>query len=437
MTGTSEETVAVRLPSGSYLSVPVAQSSVHGCTANASVIKDAGDDPDITNGAEIRATVTILSPSPAGCASDFDPELTSDSVPVESIRDGVSQSVETGTLSTGLTPARNGSKSSGLRMRGRPKILLIAGEGVGIVTKPGLPVAPGEPAINPVPRQMLSENITLELLHSKRSDFERLLSNRSDPDAMMGAVTNKPVIELPLYDEPEAADWTPGPSNNFSVLVEIEVPRGRELSRHTLNPRLGITGGISILGTTGIVKPFSNEAYEDTIRAAISVAASNRCDAIVLSTGGKSERLAMEMLPELSAEAFVQIADFLSFAVREARVFGFSRIVHSVFFGKAIKMAQGHAYTHAHSVPLDLEFLARAARSLGYDETHRQELASANTARHAIDIIAKKGSYDIIESIAEAAAAQSAQIAGGSAQIRLLLFDYAGHLLADVKRQPC
>ena len=147
-------------------------------------------------------------------------------------------------------------------------------------------------------------------------------------------------------------------AGDLSILVEIEVPRGEELARHTLNPRLGILGGISILGTTGIVKPFSNEAYEQTIQAALSVAASSACGTVVLSTGGKSERFARDLFQELPPEAFVQIADFFSFAVKEARRFGFTRIIHSLFFGKAIKMAQGHPYTHAHSVPLDLDFLA-------------------------------------------------------------------------------
>jgi len=223
------------------------------------------------------------------------------------------------------------------------------------------------------------------------------------------------------------------PANNFAGRIEIEVPRGEELSRYTLNTRLGILGGISILGVTGLVKPFSNEAYEQTIQAAISVAASNDCGAVVLSTGGKSERFAMGLLPELPHEAFVQIADFFSFAVRKARLYGFSRIIHSIFFGKAIKMAQGHPYTHAHSVPLDLDFLAGIAHSLGHDAAHCRELASANTARHALEIIAAKGSYNVLESVAQRAALQSARLAGGGAAIRLFLFDYNGRLLADVK----
>jgi cobalt-precorrin-5B (C1)-methyltransferase len=389
LTGVSAHAVAVRLPSGVYLAVPVAQSSMQGGTACASVIKDGGDDPDITNGAEIRARVSIL---------------------------------------------RHGPERVGQAERDWPGILLVAGKGVGLVTKPGLAVAPGEPAINPVPRQMLSENITFELMRSQNFDLEPLFLNCSDPaiSATRSAQTDKPALHLPLYPKTGPVE-TLRRVNNFSVMVEIEVPRGEELSRRTLNPRLGILGGISILGTTGLVKPFSNEAYEQTIQAAISVAASNACDAMVLSTGGKSERFAMGLLPELPHEAFVQIADFFSFAVRKARQYGFSRIIHSIFFGKAIKMAQGHPYTHAHSVPLDLDFLAGIAHSLGHDAAHCRELASANTARHALEIIAGKGSYNILESVAQRAAVQSARLAGEGAGIRVLLLDYNGRLLADVK----
>ncbi len=364
VTGGCPDTVDVRLPSGVYLSVPVASTGIEGGKANASVIKDAGDDPDITNGAQICAKVGILrSPN------------------------------------------------------GRCEVLLSAGRGVGLVTKPGLAAAPGEPAINPVPRQMIAENIGVELESLENFDFGHLCVN-SPP--------GKPALHLPCHCESSLR------AAGFSVMIEIEVPGGEELARHTLNPRLGILGGISILGTTGIVKPFSHEAYEQTIQAAFSVAASNGCGQVVLSTGGKSERLAAELLHELPPEAFVQIADFFSFAVRQARQFGFSSIIHSLFFGKAVKTAQGHPYTHAHSVPLDLDFLAGIARSLGHAPDHCRELASANTARHALEIIAGKGSHDIVETIARRAAAQSARLAGEGVRIRLLLFDYDGRLLVDV-----
>ena len=387
ITGACGDVVAVRLPSGVYLAVPVAWSRIDGKTAYASVIKDGGDDPDITNGAEIKARVSILRHRADSIGHNAD-------------------------------------------MCGRPEIILVAGKGVGLVTKPGLPVAPGEPAINPVPRQELSENITLELLLSENIPLEALFVNSSDP-CVLASLADKHALHLPFYTE-GGLERTMGREGDFTILVEIEVPRGEELARHTLNPRLGILGGISILGTTGIVRPFSNEAYEQTIQAAISVAASSACGAVVLSTGGKSERFARDVLQELPPEAFVQIADFFSFAVKEARRFGFTRIIHSLFFGKAIKMAQGHPYTHARSVPLTLDFLARTAHSLGHDAAHCRELSSANTARHALQIIAAKGSNSILESVARSAAAQSARIAGEGTQIRLLLFDYDGRLLADV-----
>ena len=387
ITGASADAVAVRLPSGVYLAVPVAWSSIRGRIASASVIKDGGDDPDITHRAEIRATVAIL---------------------------------------------RDRQRHVDGTEHGRPRILLTGGKGVGLVTKPGLPAAPGEPAINPVPRQMISENIYLELLRSENLDLELL--DCFDPafSATPGARYDKPTLKLPLYAG-MGKEETPSLPDNFSIMVEIVVPRGEELSRLTLNPRLGIIGGISILGTTGIVKPFSNEAYEQTIHAAISVAASNGCDTVVFSTGGKSERFARDLLPELPPEAFVQIADFFSFAVREARSFGFSRIIHSAFFGKAIKMALGRPYTHAHSAPMDLDFLAEIAHSLGHEAAHCRELATANTARHALEIIEGKALFDIIKSVAQKAAAQSARLAGEGSEIRLLLFNYDGRLISDAK----
>ncbi len=226
--------VDVRLPSGIYMSVPVAWSGIEGGSAHASVIKDAGDDPDITNGAEIRAKAGILR-----------------------------------------------------RQNGRPEILLTAGRGVGLVTKPGLAAAPGEPAINPVPRQMIADNIGLELTALNDHDFEPLFINLPAQNLpAQNLPAGKPALHLPLHCD--GVDGTSPGSAGFSIMVEIEVPEGEELARHTLNPRLGILGGISILGTTGIVKPFSHEAYEQTIQAALSVAASNGCGPVVLSTGGKA-----------------------------------------------------------------------------------------------------------------------------------------------------
>jgi cobalt-precorrin-5B (C1)-methyltransferase len=375
------ECVAVRLPSGVFLPVPVAGCRVEGARASGRVIKDAGDDPDVTDKAEILAHV--------------------------SVRRVVAQSSGG---SCDLQPRESGSG-----------IFLGAGRGVGTVTKPGLPVPVGEPAINPTPRAMFSVNLSEEL--AAHTDLGSIRFS----DAVSCAPAGPPVW-VPLSSA--TADAFAG----IAIDVEIEVPRGEELARRTLNPRLGILGGISILGTTGIVRPFSNQAYEETIRSALSVAAANGRAEVVLSTGGKSERLAAGVVSGLAPESFVQIADFFGFSVREAVRFGFRSIVHSAFFGKVVKMAQGHEYTHAHSAPLDLKPLARMAEERGYDPGFCASIAGANTARHALDLLKERNGADVIEAAGRLALERSFFFAGGGAVLRLLLFDYDGRLLLDLAR---
>jgi cobalt-precorrin-5B (C1)-methyltransferase len=156
---------------------------------------------------------------------------------------------------------------------------------------------------------------------------------------------------------------------------------------------------------------------------------------VVFSTGGKSENFARETLEGWPIEAFVQIADFFAFSVRAALKMGFKGIVHSVFFGKAVKMAQGHAYTHAHKVAMDLEPLAALAGNAGHDAGVVRELTNANTAQHALSLLLEHGAEDLIEVIARQALAQSAKIAGHAIEVRLLLFDQKGSLLADVRTE--
>ncbi len=373
--GVAPGVVAVRLPSGIYLPVRIDWCRIEGKTCIAAVTKDGGDDPDITHGAEIRAQVRIL----RGCS---------------------------------VGPMK--------RKRNGEGILLTAGRGVGIVTKAGLPIAPGEPAVNPVPRQMLVDNLQRELSNG----FENgLFGAECEP-------ASERTIFIPFSRVSEEVQSLP---HGCCIAVEIEAPRGEELARHTLNPRLGIVGGISILGTTGIVKPFSHQAYQETIQAALSVAASCGCGSVVLSTGGKSERFARKELPGLPAEAFIQIADFFAFAVKESRGFGFKWIIHSVFFGKAVKMAQGHPYTHAHSIPMELRFLARIAEEFGCERDFCLQLAAANTARHALEMLQFAGRNDIVRAVAEHARTQSAGLAGEGIEVRVLLFDFNGELLADVE----
>ncbi|NTU48382.1 MAG: cobalt-precorrin-5B (C(1))-methyltransferase [Syntrophobacteraceae bacterium] len=383
MTGQAPKVIAVRLPLGYYLPIDIRGIQATGTGAWASVIKDGGDDPDVTHKAELRALVHCFAPDGHGAEGR-------------------------GEWYGGPSPVALGQG-----------ICVVVGEGVGVVTKAGLPVTIGEPAINPVPRQMLSTNLSEELLGWPREGLPSL------PPHSPGIPPGKPHALIPFCEGfPKPVD--------IALLVEISVPEGAALARKTLNPRLGILGGISILGTTGLVKPFSHEAYEETIHAALSVAAATGCREVVLSTGGKSEQFARRLLGELPEEAFVQIADFFAYGVGEARRMGFKTIVHSVFFGKVLKMGQGHPYTHAHRVSLDLKPLAELAREKGYGRQFCEELASANTARHALQLLVEQGDFDIVRETAAWALQSSLRFAGGHISVRVLLFDYDGNLMADV-----
>ncbi len=398
LTGRALDVVAVRLPSGCFLPVSLSECRIENGRVLAAVIKDGGDDPDVTHGAEIRVALECVA-----------------------VNDGPRDAVVVpgGPMAgePGVAPA------SGIR--------IVAGKGVGVVTKAGLAAPVGEPAVNPVPREMLSANLTEELLWwaGSKDLHERGLPVHpsSGERSRVGErpVPERPHVLIPFGSVDERL-------SGLLIAVEIEVPRGEEIARRTLNPRLGVLGGISILGTTGIVKPFSHKAYEETIQAALSVAASGRHTEVVLSTGGKSERFARELLSGYPVEVFVQIADFFAFAVREARRMGFKSVVHSAFFGKVVKMSAGNEYTHAHEVPLDLEPVARLAKGLGYDGDFCRRLAEANTARHAFDLLMERGATVVIRAVAQRAVEQSRRISGERLAVRLLLFDYDGVLLADL-----
>jgi cobalt-precorrin-5B (C1)-methyltransferase len=418
--------IAVRLPSHCFIPVKIHRLLMDGADAWASVIKDGGDDPDVTNRAEILVRLSLV-PTPEESLS--------------------------------FSQDCNGSRAN---------VCLIGGKGVGFVTKPGLPVPVGEPAINPVPRQMLSQNLAEELATCCYSDPS--IGYRKD-NLSAWEPPSKPFVFLSLAECSKAypsgrldSSWPDGvmqcawdggtkASGSFSDLtntvddrpcrvllqsfmleVEVQVANGKQLAEKTLNPRLGIVGGISILGTSGLVKPFSHEAYEETIRSALAVASSNGCREVILSTGGKSERFARQYLAARPPEAFVQVADFYAFSLSEARESGFNSIIHSIFFGKLVKMAQGHAYTHAHKVSMDLQGIADSARLKGYDEDFCSELQSANTARHALTMLLKRRALDVIRTLTEQALQHSKQITGDNLAVRILLFDYDGTLLMDIHR---
>ena len=279
---------------------------LHCCVAEpgrawASVIKDAGDDPDVTNGAEIIAAVEAQSQGGAGEA-----------------------------------------------------IAIKAGQGVGTVTKPGLSVPVGEPAVNPVPRQMIRAAVA-EALHELRQDGLRLT-------------------------------------------VTISVRDGERLAEKTLNRRLGIVGGLSILGTTGIVRPVSAEAWTATIDAAMQVARAAGLDEVLLSTGRTSEAAAQRQLG-LAEEAQVMMGDYLEHALLAARRHGFHRIHLAGMWAKALKCALEIPQTHVRNGALEVRQAAALLAELGLDAEAAAMLAQANTAKEIHQRLLAQGRRDLVQAV--------------------------------------
>lgn len=281
--GDAPSEVEVPLPRGEQRPTFAVERCEHeGDGAVAVVVKDAGDDPDVTHGAHLTARVWLR----------HDP---------------------------------------GLELRG--------GDGVGTVTRPGLGLEVGGPAINKGPR------------------------------AQLGAAVAE-VFDL----------------SAVGVVVEISVPGGEKMGRRTSNPRLGIVGGISILGTTGIVRPFSTAAWRASVGQAIDVMDAQGWKTLVLTTGGRSERAARRLEPGLDVVCFVEVGDFTGYALKRAVSLGFERCVFVGMAGKLSKLGAGIMMTHWTRSKVDPAFLADLTREAGGDDAVVAAVAECNTARHAYEL---------------------------------------------------
>ena len=278
----AQRTVTVALPSGRRVTFDVESCEYDAGQATAVVVKDAGDDPDVTHGAHLTATV---------------------------------------------------------RWRAEPGVALDGGEGVGVVTKPGLGIDVGEPAITATPRAMIIQAV----------------SEVADPAAR-------------------------------GVLVIISVPGGEKMARKTTNGRLGILGGISILGTTGIVRPFSTASWRASVEQAVSVMAAQGERTVVLCTGGRTEKGAMRLLPQLPEVCFVEVGDFTGAALRKAAGHHLSQVIFVGMAGKLTKLAAGVLMTHYTRSKVDLALLADITRAVGGPEDLAAQTGKANTARHAAEL---------------------------------------------------
>ncbi|BCJ86103.1 cobalt-precorrin-5B (C(1))-methyltransferase [Effusibacillus dendaii] len=254
-------------------------------------------------------------------------------------------------------------------------IELDGGTGVGRITKPGLDLPVGYAAINPVPRKMITTTVAEEV--------DRFLKEK-------GITAGDFLTEgfpAGVFAELGSAVSVRG------LRVVISVPEGEEIAKKTLNARLGIIGGISILGTTGIVKPFSSAAYIASVVQAIDVAVANGCDHLVLTTGGRSEKIAQQELPDLPEEAFIQIGDFAGIALKHCAKQSVKQVTMSGMMGKFSKLAAGQMNLHSKGSQVDFEFLAEVAGRVGVQAELRQEILQANTAKQVGDMLEAAG-YD-------------------------------------------
>lgn len=327
--GEAREKVRINFLSEGFVDIKIELCELENSISICSVIKDGGDDPDITHGAEIGARVKIIN-------------------------------------------------VVGLKEH---EIIIKGGYGVGKITKPGLEIPPGNPAINPGPVKMI-ENSVYDVLGS---DFKR-------------------------------------------VEVEVFVPKGVELSKNTLNKRLGIIGGISILGTTGVVKPMSHDAYIATIKSSIDVAVASSIDELVFTTGRRSERFSQELLFNLPEESFVQIGDFFEKSLGLAGKNRIGKVTIAVFFGKAVKMALGFPHTHAGKSELTMEKLSLWVYDKTGDEKLKNRVLKSNTAREAFTYLYPEHK-DVIEVVGKKIVGSARKFAGPDIKIESVIFDFDGNVV--------
>ena len=242
----------------------------------------------------------------------------------------------------------------------------------------------GSPAINPVPQRMIRQAVG-EVLGSEQPD--------------------------------------PG------VEVTISVPKGEELAKRTFNARLGIVGGISILGTTGIVRAMSTASWRASVVQAIDVAAANEVLHLVLTTGGRTERFAHTFYPELPEMAFVQMGIFTGVSLKRALERGVPRVSLCAMIGKLSKTAAGKMQTHVAGNQVDRVFLGQVARELGASEELGAAIAAAHTARHVQELIEAAGFAHFYPRLCELAAAQCSAVVGAGLAVEVVLFDFDGRIL--------
>ncbi len=312
--------VEIGLPGGQRVTFAVTDV-VPGDPASAAVVKDAGDDPDVTNGAHVTVTATFTEGAPG-------------------------------------------------------EVALVAGPGVGTITLPGLGLPVGAPAINPVPARMIR--------------------------AAVGEITDRP------------------------VLLTISVPGGEAMAAKTSNARLGILGGISILGTTGIVRPFSTASWRASVAQQVDVAAAQGQDHVVLSTGGRTDAAAQRLLPGLAPVCFVEVGDFTGIALRRAAAAGVRRVTFVGMAGKIAKLAAGVLMTHYRRSKIDVELLREVAVQTGAPEEVVRSATATATARHFAEACMESQCHEPLAELCRRATVSCRAFVEGVLDVDVVMVDFEG-----------
>jgi cobalt-precorrin-5B (C1)-methyltransferase len=326
------DSVEITLPKGKLVSMPITRLERDSDSATASTIKDGGDDPDATHGARVYVQLRLLDRKTAmqHAQADLPTGKVAASQPNQT-------NTKTAPVDDVLTEEKPDSQLS--------PVVFKAGEGVGTATRIGLVIPVGEPAINPVPRKMIREH-----LHE--------------------------LAEIHQY------------SGGFEVTIGVE--DGEKIALKTMNGRLGILGGISILGTTGIVRPFSCAAYIASIHQGIDVTRANEIGHIAACTGNSSETFISSQygLPEM---ALIEMGDFVGAVLKYVRHHPVERLSICGGFGKLSKLAMGHLDLHSRVSSIDFDYLAKSAKTAGADESLQQQIRAANTSIEALNLCQSQG----------------------------------------------
>ena len=332
--------VTIRLPIGEDATLPIRRCEwVDDEKVLCSVVKDGGDDPDATHGAEICVTVS---------------------------RD---------------------LEGNGLR--------IVGGPGVGTVTRPGTGIEVGEPAVTRVPRRMMAEAVG---------------------EAAQGA----------------------GLEADAGFVAQVSVTNGEEIAKKTTNARLGVLGGISILGSTGVVQPFSTAAWRASVHLAVDVAAANGLEHVVLSTGTRSEEYSRRHL-DLPDMAYIEAGIFSGPSLKRCAMRHIGRATHVGMIGKFSKMALGHFVTHVAGNQVDTDFLADLAGNCGATPEVQEEIRGASSARHFQEIAQANDLMEVIPIICRMVCDESHKLLGSDADsviVDSMCFDFDGALLGSASTSP-